>query len=80
MLYVSICSCLVASYHRISTYYASIAKVLSELELTIRFNGNDQEILCALGNICDSETPHKESFSRVAVNFTKSDSAMSKKS
>ena len=52
------------SYHRIKTYYASIDKVLSELEL--RFSGNDQEILCALGNICHSETPDKESFSRVA--------------
>ena len=52
------------SYHRINTYYASIDKVLSELEL--RFRGNDQEILCALGNICNSETPHKESFSRFA--------------
>ena len=52
------------SYHRIKTYHASIDKVLSELEL--RFSGNDQEILCALGNICHSETPDKESFSRVA--------------
>ncbi|PFX12983.1 Zinc finger MYM-type protein 1 [Stylophora pistillata] len=32
------------SHHRINTYYASIDKVLSELEL--RFSGNDQEILC----------------------------------
>ena len=38
--------------------------MLSELEL--RFSGNDQEILCALGNICHGETPDKESFSRVA--------------
>ena len=38
--------------------------MLAELEL--RFSGNDQEILCALGNICHSETPEKESFSRVA--------------
>ena len=38
--------------------------MLSELEL--RFSGNDQEILCDLGNICQSETPDKESFSRVA--------------
>jgi len=38
--------------------------VLSELEL--RSSGNDQEILCALGNICHSEIPDKESFSRVA--------------
>ena len=52
------------SHHRINTYYASIDKVLSELEL--RFSGNDQEILFALGNICHSETPDKESFSRIA--------------
>ena len=47
-----------------NTYYASIDKVPSELE--IRFSGNDQEILCALGNICNSETLDKESFSRIA--------------
>ena len=37
-------------------------------ELVLRFSGNDQEILCALGNgnICHSETPDKDSFSRVA--------------
>ena len=39
-------------------------RCLSELEL--RFSGNNQEILCALGNICHSETPDNESFSRVA--------------
>ena len=38
--------------------------MLSNLDL--RFSGNDQEILCALGNICHSETLDKESFSRVA--------------
>ena len=38
--------------------------MLSKLEL--RFSGNDQEILCASGNICHSETLDKESFSRVA--------------
>ena len=38
--------------------------MLSKLEL--RFSGNDQEILCALGNIGHSETLDKESFSRVA--------------
>ena len=46
------------SHHRINTYYASIDKVLSELEL--RFSGDDQE------TDCHSETPDKESFSRVA--------------
>ncbi|CAH3152329.1 unnamed protein product, partial [Porites lobata] len=38
-------------------------KVLSNLDL--RFSGNDQELLCALGNICHSETLDKESFSRI---------------
>ena len=50
--------------HRINIYHASIDEVLSKVEL--RFSGNDQEILCALGNIYHSETPDKESFSRVA--------------
>ncbi|CAH3191479.1 unnamed protein product [Porites evermanni] len=50
--------------HHINIYYAPIEKVLSKLEL--RFSGNDQEILCALENICHSETPDKENFSRVA--------------
>ena len=52
------------SQHRINTYYASFDKVLSELEL--RFSGNDQEILCAMGNICHGITPDKESFSPVS--------------
>ena len=45
------------SHHRINTYYASIDKVLSELEL--RLSGNGQEILCALENIC--KVPAKRS-------------------
>ena len=35
-------------------------------ELAHRVSENDQEILCALGNICNNETPDKESFSRIA--------------
>ena len=58
------------SYHRINPFYASTDKVLSELEL--RFRGNDQEILCALGNICNSETPDKESFGPALLSFTTS--------
>ena len=46
------------SHHHIDTYYASTSKVPSELKL--RFSGND------LGNICNSETPDKGSFSRIA--------------
>ena len=52
------------SHHLINTYYASIDKVLSELGL--RFSGNNQEMLCDLGIICQSGTPDKESFFRVA--------------
>ena len=59
--------------HRINNYnYASIDKVLSELEL--RFSRNDQKILCALRSICHSETPDKESLSSPALlNFFKID-------
>ena len=40
-----------------------LPSVLSELEL--KFSGNGQEILCALGNICNSR-PDKESVSHIA--------------
>ena len=53
--------------HRITIDYASIDKVLSELEL--RFSGNDRSLLWK-GH---SETPDKQSFSRVAK-FYKIDS------
>ena len=60
----SLVSSVAQAHYHISIYYAaSIDKVVSKLEL--RFSGNDQEIPCALGNICHSETPDKESFSRV---------------
>ena len=36
-------------YHRISTYYSSLDKVIVEMQS--RFAGNDQEILCALGHV-----------------------------
>ena len=52
------------SHHRVNTYYQSIDKVLSELEH--RFRGNDQEILCALGDVCQSEIPMQENFVTVA--------------
>jgi len=48
-------SCLTPeSHHRINTYYTSIDRVLSELKL--RFSGNDQDILSALGDICHSDS------------------------
>ena len=59
--------------------YASNDEVLSELEL--RFSGNDQEILCALGNFCHNETPDKESLSSPALlNCTKLTARFSKPS
>ena len=57
------------SHNRINIYYASFTKVLSEL---VRFSGNNQETLCALGEICHRETPDKESFScigKILQNF-----------
>ena len=45
---------------RMNTYYASIDKVLTELRP--RFREKEQEIIYALGNICQGETRNKESF------------------
>ena len=65
--------------HRTMHDYASIDEVLSKLEL--RFSGNDQEILCALGNFCHNETPDKESLGSPALlNCTKSTARFSKPS
>ena len=52
------------SHHRVNTCFASIDKVLSDLEF--RCSGNDQEILCDLRTICQSKTPAKERLTRVA--------------
>ena len=42
-------------YFRITVYYTTIDKVVSELQS--RFEGNDQEVLCALGEIIFSHSP-----------------------
>ena len=47
-----------------NSYYASIDMVLTELQP--KFREKEQEIICALGNICYSETLNEESFFRVA--------------
>ena len=52
------------SHHRVNTYYPSIDRVLSELEL--RFSGNDQDIIHALGDVCQNEVPKMESFTKLA--------------
>ena len=42
-------------YHRVKTFYTSLDDVLAEIE--IRFSGNDQDALCALGDITLSDSP-----------------------
>ena len=47
-----------------NTFYTSLDKVLAEIET--RFSGNDQDVLCALGDITLSDSPTRASFDRVA--------------
>ena len=51
-------------YHRVNTFYTSLDKVLAEIET--RFSGNDQDVLCALGDITLSDSPTSASFDLVA--------------
>ena len=48
------------NYHRVKTFYTSLDDVLAEIE--IRFSGNDQDALCALGDITLSDSPTSDSF------------------
>jgi len=58
-------SCLSLLQSRITASTHTIRpSVLSELKL--QFSGNDQDILSALGDICHSDAPDEESFTRVA--------------
>ena len=52
------------SHHRVNTYFLSLDKVLGELK--VRFEGNDQEILCSLGEIALLENPSENSFQTVS--------------
>ena len=51
-------------HHRVNTFYTSLDKVLAEIE--IRLNGNDQDVLCALGDITLNDSPTSDSFDLVA--------------
>ena len=51
-------------YHRVNTFFTSLDKVLSKIEN--RFNGNDQDVLCALGDVTLSDSPASDSFDLVA--------------
>ncbi|XP_078368944.1 zinc finger MYM-type protein 1-like isoform X2 [Oculina patagonica] len=54
-------------YHRVNTFYTSLDKVLAEIET--RFSGNDQDVLCALGDITLSDSPTSASLDRVARHY-----------
>ena len=62
-------------HFRITVYYTSIDKVVSELQS--RFEGNDQEVLCALGEIVFSRSPSINNIQTVS-NFYGVDSEMHK--
>ena len=52
-------------HHRVSTFYTSLDnKVLAEIE--IQLNRNDQDVLCALGDITLNDSPTSDSFDLVA--------------
>ena len=58
-------------HHRDNTFFTSLDKVLAEIEN--QFSGNDQDVLCALGDITKSVSPTSDSFDLVAgyYNFDK---------
>lgn len=56
-----------ADYHRINTYFRSLDQVVAELES--RFTGNDQDVLCALGDIVAGNQPTQRSFQLVADHY-----------
>ena len=60
-------------HFRVTVYYTSIDKVVSELQS--RFEDNDQEVLCALGEIAFSCSPSHNNIQTVS-NFDGVDSEM----
>ena len=52
------------SHYRVTAYYQTLDKVLSEMKN--RFETNDQHILCALADVVRSQTPSEDSFSLVS--------------
>ena len=52
------------THHKVETYFAALDRVIFELES--RFQGNDQRILCSLGEITLSQEPSQESFRQVS--------------
>lgn len=58
-------------YHRVNTFFTSLDKVLAKIEN--RFCGNDQDVLCALGDVTLSDSPARGSFDLIPgyYNFEK---------
>ena len=54
----------VEEHHRVNTFFTSLDKVLAEIEN--QFSGNDQDVLCALGDVTKSDSPTSDSFDLVA--------------
>ena len=52
------------NYYRINTFYRCLDKVLGEMNS--RFGGNDQDMLCALGDVVLNESPSDDSFEVVS--------------
>ena len=57
--------------NRVNTFFTSLDKVLAEIEN--RFSGNDQDVLCALGDVTKIDSLASNSFDLVACyyNFDK---------
>ena len=51
-------------YHRVDTFFTSLDNVMAEIEN--RFSGNDQDVLCALGDVTLSDSPASNNFDLVA--------------
>ena len=52
-------------HHRVNTYYRSLDKVITEMSAC--FEGNDQDILCALGDTVLNGSPSTTSVERVSA-------------
>ena len=55
-------------FHRADTYFTSLDKVLTEIE--VRVGGKDQDVLCALGDITLSDSPAIRSFNLVSSHYS----------
>lgn len=52
------------NHHRINTFYRCFDRVLREMNS--RFEGNDEDVLCALGDIVLNSSPLNDSFEKVS--------------